>query len=55
MSRISGENLKKKNHLIYFELLPFFIFWSSQFRKCDILKNIIARGLKLYQLIEFNN
>ena len=26
MSRIFGDNLKKKNHMTYFELLPFFNF-----------------------------
>ena len=53
MSRIFGENLKK-NHMMLFELLPFFEFCTLQFCKCDISESIIGRGLKLYQLVEYN-
>ena len=47
MSRIFGENLKKKNHMMLFELLPFFEFCTLQFCKCDISESIIGRGSKL--------
>ena len=41
MSRIFGENLKK-NHMMLFELLPFFEFCTLQFCKCDISESIIG-------------
>ena len=47
MSRIFGENLKKKSHMMLFELLPFFEFCTLQFCKCDISESIIGRGSKL--------
>ena len=46
MSRIFGENLKK-NHMMLFELLPFFEFCTLQFCKCDISESIIGTGSKL--------
>ena len=46
MSRIFGENFKK-NHMMLFELLPFFEFCTLQFCKCDISDSIIGRGSKL--------
>ena len=46
MSRIFGENFKK-NHMMLFELLPFFEFCTLQFCKCDISESIIGRGSKL--------
>ena len=46
MSRIFGENIKK-NHMMLFEILPFFEFCTLQFCKCDISESIIGRGSKL--------
>ena len=46
MSRIFGENFKK-NHMMLFELLPFFEFCTLQFCKCDISESVIGRGSKL--------
>ena len=46
MSRIFGDFFKK-NHMILFELLPFFEFCTLQFCKCDISKSIIGKGSKL--------
>ena len=41
-NRIGGKNCKK-NHTIFFQLLPFLKFCNM----CDMSKSIIARGLKL--------
>ena len=46
MSRIFGEKFSK-NHMMLFELLPFFEFCTQQFCKCDIYESIIGRGSKL--------
>ena len=53
MSRIFGENLKK-NHVMLFELLPFFEFCTLQFCKCDISESIIVKARNFYQLVEYN-
>ena len=37
----------KKNHMMLFELLPFFEFFTLQFCKCNNSENIIGRGSKL--------
>ena len=52
MSRIFGENLLK-NHMMLFELLPFFEFCTLQFCKCDISESIIGRGSIFFQLVEY--
>ena len=39
--------IEKKNHMMLFELLPFFEFCTLQFCKCDISESIIGRGSKL--------
>ena len=46
MSRIFGE-IFLKNHMMLFELLPFFEFCTLKFCKCDISESIIGRGSKL--------
>ena len=46
MSRIFGEFFLK-NHIMLYELLPFFEFCTLQFCKCDISESVIGRGSKL--------
>ena len=53
LSRLPGEIKKRKKiHMIFPDLLPCFENLTLRFCKCDISKSIIARGLKLYQLID---
>ena len=55
MGRLLGENLKKKHIVFFFGVISLFeILDISVLKicKCDISNSMIARGIKLYQLIQ---
>ena len=51
MSRLLGENLKKKGILFFSNYLPLQI-WTSKICYHDISKSVTSRSFKLGQLIE---
>ena len=51
MSRLPGENLKKKIYIYFFNYLPLQV-WTLKICNHDISKSVTARSFKLGQLIE---